>query len=149
MFETNYQAKELKMIIGCNLVGVLNFIRSLSSVEEEQPGEAKHYPDHLVCREVLPVENQANKYKKDRNGCVGKKGSCTYVPTGAVHFDESKLNAENTNAKQNAWPVQRLYIQHQPPVLSGKKIKSNTGGGCHEICDNERHEHIRVARSGF
>ena len=53
MFETNYQAKELKMIIGCNLVGVLNFIRSLSSVEE-QPGEAKHYPDHLVCREVLP-----------------------------------------------------------------------------------------------
>jgi hypothetical protein len=149
MFETNYQAKELKMIIGCNLVGVLNFIRSLSSVEEEQPGEAKHYPDHLVCREVLPVENQANKYKKDRNGCVGKKGSCTYVPTGTVHFDEAELDAEDTYAKQYTCPVEGFHVRQDAIVLSGKKIKSNTGGGCHEICDNERHEHIRVARSGF
>lgn len=113
------------MIIGCNLVGVLNFIRSLSSVEEEQPGEAKHYPDHLVCREVLPVENQANKYKKDRNGCVGKKRCCTYVPAGAVHFDETELNAKNTYTKQYACPVKGFHVQHDPLVLNGKKIKNN------------------------
>ena len=111
------------MIIGCNLVGVLNFIRSLSSVEEEQPGEAKHYPDHLVCREVLPVENQANKYKKDRNGCVGKKRCCTYVPARAVHFDETELNAKNTYTKQYACPVKGFHVQQDALVLNGKKIK--------------------------
>ena len=98
---------------------------SALSIKEKQPGKAERDPDNLVGRNVLPVEDQAYEYEKDRNGCVGKKRCCTYVPAGAVHFDETELNAKNTYTKQYARPVKGFHVQHDPLVLNGKKIKNN------------------------
>ena len=121
----------------------------LLSVEEKQPCQTKSYSYHLVRGKVFTVEDQAYENQQDRNCRVGQKRGCADVPAGAVHFDESKLNAENTNAKQNACPVQRFNIEHQPLVLNGKQIKSNTGGSCDKICDNKGHKHVCITRCGF
>ncbi len=119
------------------------------SVEEKQPCQTKSYSYHLVRGKVFPVEDQAYGNKQDRNCRVGQKRGYADVPAGAVHFDEPKLNAEHTNSKQNACSVQRFYVKHQPPVLNGKKIKSNVGGSCDKICDNKGHKHVCISRCGF